>query len=93
MILDKQIFSKALTVALLSIVTQSVYAIPFTFEGRSLGMAGASVATADLATAAWANPAMLTNQRPNDDFSLLIGLGVLLRDNDDLDSDIDDFSY
>ncbi len=83
--------SKVLSVIVLSVLSQSVNAIPFTFDGRSLGMGGVSVATADLATAAWANPAMLTNQRPNDDFSLLIGVGALLRDDDDLVSDIDDF--
>jgi len=75
----------------LSVFSHSANAIPFTFEGRSLAMGGVSVATADLATAAWANPAMLTNQRPNDNFSLLIGFGVFVRDNDDLITDIDDF--
>ena len=59
--------NKILPVIALSVISQSVQAIPFTFEARSLGMGGASVATADLATAAWANPAMLTNQRPDDD--------------------------
>ena len=83
--------NKILPVIALSVISQSVHAVPFTFEARSLGMGGASVATADLATAAWANPAMLTNQRPDDDFSLLIGLGAFIRDNDDLVSDIDDF--
>ena len=83
--------NKILSIAALSVFSQSVNAIPFTFEARSLAMGGVSVATADLATAAWANPAMLTNQRPNDDFSLLIGLGAFVRDNDDLISDIDDF--
>jgi len=83
--------NKILVIAALSVLSQSASAIPFTFEGRSLAMGGVSVATADLATAAWANPAMLTNQRPNDDFSLLIGLGAFVRDNDDLITDIDDF--
>ena len=83
--------SKVLTIVTLSLFSQSVSAIPFTFEGRSLGMGGVSVATADLATAAWANPAMLTNQRPGDDFSLLIGVGAMLRDDDGLISDIEDF--
>ena len=83
--------NKILPVIALSVISQSAQAIPFTFEARSLGMGGASVATADLATAAWANPAMLTNQRPDDDFSLLIGIGGFIRDNDDLVSDIDDF--
>ncbi|MCK5394379.1 MAG: conjugal transfer protein TraF [Gammaproteobacteria bacterium] len=83
--------SKILSVVALSVFSQVVSAIPFTFEGRSLAMGGVSVATADLATAAWANPAMLTNQRPGDDFSLLIGVGAVLRDDDDLVTDIQDF--
>lgn len=83
--------NRILSVIVLFVISQSVYAIPFTFEGRSLGMGGVSVATADLATAAWANPAMLTNQRPGDDFSLLIGLGGMLRDDDDLVGDIENF--
>ncbi len=82
---------KILPIITLSVVTQAAYAIPFSFEGRSLGMGGVSVATADLASAAWANPAMLTNQRVDDHFSLLIGVGAFVRDNDDLVSDIDDF--
>ena len=86
-----KIQNKILSVVALSVCSQAVHSIPFTFEGRSLGMGGVSVATADLATAAWANPAMLTNQRPDDDFSLLIGLGAFVRDDDDLIKDIDDF--
>lgn len=82
---------KIFSILALSALSQTVHAIPFTFEGRSLGMGGVSVATADLATAAWANPAMLTNQRPNDDFSLLIGIGAFVRDEEDLRTDIDDF--
>lgn len=82
---------KFLPVIALSVLTQTAHAIPFSFDGRSLGMGGVSVATADLATAAWANPAMLTNQRPDDSFSLLIGVGAFVRDNDDLISDVEDF--
>jgi len=88
---NRRINSKLITVIALSVFSQTANAIPFTFEGRSLGMGGVSVATADLATAAWANPAMLTNQRPDDDFSLLIGVGAFVRDDDDLITDIDDF--
>lgn len=83
--------NRVISALALGIATSTAQAIPFTFEGRSLGMGGVAVATADLATAAWANPAMLTNQRPDDDFSLLIGLGAMLRDNDDLITDIDDY--
>ena len=82
---------KVLAVVVLFVISQSTYAIPFTFEARSLGMGGVSVATADLASAAWANPAMLTNQPVEDDFALLIGVGVFARDDDDLIGDIDDF--
>ena len=83
--------SKILSVVALSVLSQSAYAISFSYEARSLGMGGASVASADLATASWANPAMLTNQRPSDDFSLLIGVGAFLKDDDDLITDVDDF--
>ncbi len=84
-------FHKILAVIVLSAFAQAVQALPFTFEARSLGMGGVAVATADLATAAWANPAMLTNQPVEDDWSLLIGLGAFLRDDDDLESDINDY--
>ena len=80
-----------MAVVALSVLSQVAGAIPFTFDARSLAMGGVSVATADLAIAAWANPAMLTNQRVSDDFSLLIGIGAFVRDNDDLITDIDDF--
>lgn len=89
--LTNNINYKILSIVAFSVLSQTVHAIPFTFEGRSLGMGGVSVATADLATAAWANPAMLTNQRPNDDFSLLIGVGAFVRDEEDLRTDVDDF--
>ena len=71
---------KLLAVVVLSAFSQITHAIPFTFEGRSLGMGGVGVATANLATAAWANPAMLTNQPKNSDWSLLIGLGAFVRE-------------
>lgn len=75
----------------LLMLAPAAYAAPFAFDARSLGMGGVSVATADLATATWTNPAMLTRQQANDDFSLLLGFGAQLRDHDDLISDIDDF--
>jgi hypothetical protein len=86
-----KLYNKIFTAVAVSLLSQSVSAIPFAFEGRSLGMGGVAVATADLATASWANPAMLTNQRPSDNFSLLIGVGVFVRDNDDLVTDIENF--
>jgi len=80
-----------LSTAALVLFSHTAYSVPFTFEGRSLGMGGVAVATADLATAPWANPAMLTNQETSDDFSLLIGIGVFGRDHEDLITDIEDF--
>jgi hypothetical protein len=80
-----------LTVISLFAFSQTSYAVPFTFEARSLGMGGVGTASADLATAAWANPAMLTNQPVEDDWALLIGFGAFARDDDDLIDDIDDF--
>ena len=82
---------RKLSILAIALAPQLSHAVPFTFEARSLGMGGVSVSTADLATAAWANPAMLTNQKREDDFSLLIGVGAMIRDNDDLISDIEDF--
>jgi hypothetical protein len=80
-----------LVVVVLTAFSQTTYAVPFTFEARSLGMGSVATATANLATAAWANPAMLTNQPVEDDWSLLIGIGAFVRDDDELLDDIDDF--
>jgi hypothetical protein len=80
-----------LALVALTFFAQNAYAIPFSFEARSLGMGGVATATADLGTAAWANPAMLTNQPVEDDWSLLIGLGAFIRDDDEMIDDIDDF--
>lgn len=82
---------KVLSALALFAVVHASQAVPFAIDGRSLGMGGVSVATADLATAAWANPAKLTDQRPDDDFALLIGFGAFIGDHDDLLTDIDDF--
>ena len=43
---------KILPVIALSVFSQVADAVPFAFDGRSLGMGGVSTATADLATAA-----------------------------------------
>jgi hypothetical protein len=82
---------RLLALVLLSVLSQTTHAFPFTFEARSLGMGGAAVATADLGTAAWANPAMLANQKMERDWSMLIGFGAFLRDDDDLHTDVKDF--
>lgn len=77
-------------VILLNVVSR-VDAAPFAIEARSMGMGNISVATANIVTAAFSNPAMLANQRENDDFALLIGLGGFLNDDDNVLDDVDDF--
>jgi hypothetical protein len=75
----------------LATFSQSASSVPFSLEARSMGMGNVGVATADIATAAFANPAMLAFQRENDDFSLLIGVGGFLNDNQGLIDNVDDF--
>lgn len=67
----------------LMVVVQSSVAAPFGVEARSLGMGNVSVVTSDIATAAFANPAMLSFQSQREDFSFLIpAVGLFLDDSD-----------
>ena len=84
-------YKRILSAALLAVLSGSVAAVPFSFEARSLGMGNARVATADIATAPFANPAMLSFQPSREDFSLLLGVGAYLNDNDDVIDKIDDY--
>jgi hypothetical protein len=54
-------------------------------------MGNVRVATADIATAPFANPGMLSFQPSREDFSLLLGVGAYLNDGDGLVDKIDDF--
>ncbi len=76
---------------LLVVFSQPASSVPFSLEARSLGMGNVGVATADMASAAFVNPAMLAYQRENNAFSLLAGLGGFLNDNEGLINDIDAF--
>jgi len=76
---------------LLVVFSQPAFSVPFSLEARSLGMGNVGVATADMASAAFINPAMLAYQRQNNAFSLLVGLGGFLNDNEGLIDDIDNF--
>jgi hypothetical protein len=73
------------------VVSNTAIALPFSFEARSLAMGNARVATADIATAPFANPAMLAFQPMLEDFSMLIGAGGFLRDDDNVVDLIDQF--
>lgn len=74
--------SLMLSSAILASSLTSTYAqaAPFGLEARSLGMGNVSVATADIATAALANPAMLSYQPLREDFSLLLSGGLMIDD-------------
>jgi hypothetical protein len=84
-------YKRILSAALLAVLSGSVAAVPFSFEARSLGMGNVRVATADIATAPFANPGMLSFQPSREDFSLLLGVGAYLYDGDGLVGKIDDF--
>ncbi|MES0327844.1 MAG: conjugal transfer protein TraF [Gammaproteobacteria bacterium] len=71
--------------------SQSVMAAPFAYEARSLGMGNIGVATADIATAPFMNPAMLSFQKSDDDFSLLLAAGAFFSDNNGMIDNIDQF--
>lgn len=75
----------------LAAASHSVMAAPFAHEARSLGMGNVGIATADIATAPFANPAMLSFQKADDDFSLLLTAGAFYSDNDGVIDDIDAF--
>ncbi|MCK4704756.1 MAG: conjugal transfer protein TraF [Gammaproteobacteria bacterium] len=86
-----KVIKNGLYAVALVVSSQSVMAAPFAYEARSLGMGNIGVATADIATAPFANPAMLSFQRSDDDFSLLLGVGCFFSDNDGMIDDIDSF--
>jgi len=85
-------YKSSATVATLMLMSQFVYAAPFGLEARSLAMGNVSVVTADIATAAFANPAMLSYQKSDDDFALLLpSIGFLIDDSDGMLDTIDAF--
>ena len=85
-IIKNGLFAVALVVS-----SQSVMAAPFAYEARSLGMGNIGVATADIATAPFMNPAMLSSQKSDDDFSLLLGTGAFFSDNNGMIDNIDQY--
>ena len=84
-------YKRILSAALLAFFSGSADAVPFSVEARSLGMGNVRVATADIATAPFANPGMLSFQPGREDFSLLLGIGAFLNDGDGLVDKIDEF--
>ena len=79
----RKVIGQCVAVSLSMAVSQSVVAAPFAVEARSLGMGNVSVATSDIATAAFANPAMLSFQDQREDFSFLVpAIGAYIDDSD-----------
>lgn len=84
-------YKRILSAAVFAVLSSAADAVPFSVEARSLGMGNARVATADIATAPFANPGMLSYQPSREDFSLLVGVGAFLSDSDGLVNKIEDF--
>ena len=83
---------KSAAAVVLLMASQLVQAVPFGLEARSLAMGNASVATADIATASFANPAMLAYQQTDDNFALLIpAVGVYIDDSEGVRDLIDQY--
>lgn len=86
-------FTRPLLTASLLGLSLNASALPFaTYEARSAGVGTTGVASSNIASAPFTNPAMLAAQRFEDDFSLTAGLGVQAIDNENLLDDIEDFS-
>ena len=73
---------RILSAVFLTVFSATANAGFFLVEARSLGMGNARVATADIATAPFANPGMLAYQPSREDFSLVLGAGGFLMDAD-----------
>lgn len=86
-----KLVKKGLCAIALATISHSVVAAPFAHEARALGMGNVGVATADIATAPFANPAMLSFQKAEDDFSLLLSAGAFFSDNGGVLDGIDEF--
>jgi hypothetical protein len=84
-------YKKILSAFVMTVLSSSADASSFAVEARSLGMGNVRVATADIATAPFANPGMLAFQRSREDFSLLLGVGAFLRDPDGIVDKISDY--
>ena len=84
-------YKRILSAAVLAVLSSAADAVPFSVEARSLGMGNARVATADIATAPFANPGMLSYQPSREDFSLLVGAGAFLNDSDGMVDNIEQF--
>lgn len=84
-------YKKILSAFCIAVLSSSAGATSLSIEARSLGMGNVRVATADIATAPFANPGMLAFQKSREDFSVLFGVGAFLRDPDGVVDKIDNY--
>jgi hypothetical protein len=83
----------ALLLATPLLTSATAYAGTFkAFDARSAAMGGTGVASAQIVSAPFYNPAMLASQRDEENFSLLVGAGVSAQDDDNLLQHLDNFA-
>lgn len=82
-----------LVTSALATLGSTAIAAPFSvYDARSAGMGGTGVASAQISSAPFYNPAMLATQREEEDFALLLGAGVSAQDNNKLLDDIEAYN-
>lgn len=70
---------------LIGVLSMQAHSATFgVFDARSAAMGGTGVASSQIVSAPFYNPAMLSSQRAEEDFSLLAGVGVAAADDDNL---------
>ena len=84
-------YKNILSAFVIAVLSSSADATSQSVEARSLGMGNVRVATADIATAPFANPGMLAFQRSRENFSLLLGVGAFLMDSDGVIDKVDEY--
>lgn len=87
-------FSTVFLALTTSVIFSIVQAQPFTsFDARSMGMGGSSVASSKLANAAYSNPALVSQPIGENKFQLLLPVyGFNIADSKGLNKDIKDFN-
>lgn len=89
----KKVGGLYLSTALITFSCATATAAPFnSFDPRSMAMGGAGVAVANIATAPFFNPALLSSAHENEDFAVELPImGVRAHDPDDFVESVDDF--
>jgi len=85
---------RTLSIVLLTLSWTVLHAQPYiTFDARSMGMGGSSVASSHLADAAYSNPALVSDPVGGENFQLILPVvGVTINDPKGLIDDVDAFN-